>query len=899
MPEELKMKIRGVYTNPNHMSEVPLGALSYAKDCVLDRESVLQPRRGLKVHGTPPAGAGVAVRQIFPYEDQLIAHYGTTLAQDDGAGNFSPYSGTFTEPAAIFRTRAAISNKNLYLTTAEGVRRLDGLGSTFAAAGVAQPLDATAALAGSSGFLTGDTNVAYRGVLVFEDAKENEHPSAPSQRVVVTNALGGGNDRTVDLTWYLPSDAAVGYLFRLYRSAVTVSLTAEPSDELQLVYEAALTSTDISNGYVTLNDSTPDSLRGETLYTSPSEQGITEQNDRPPLAYDLALYKNHMVYANVRSKHRLLFSFIGVGPGAFTYVSETGDTTMGSAVVDDIGDTSNMHVGMRVSGTGIPSSARILTIDSGTQITLTENATANGNDVAIECQDIITIAGEEYFAASATSLADHEFEATIGSTPATNIELTALSLVFAINQDPTNTSVYAYYASQFEDIPGAIEIVERGIGGSTFTAQSTEGTSFNPVLTNAVSSSNTELPNNVLIAKVGEPEAVPLKNKFTAGADDIWRVIALRDAAILLGQQKIYRLSGNSISTFDIEELDSTARLIAPQSAVAFNNAVFCLTNQGVVRIDSSGSVRVLSEPIFDELNRVTSDLFTDAIDLIFGVAYESARRYILFIQNTTSDDTPTRAWGFNTFTEAWAGPWVMPRTCGVVNPADDKLYLGDKALGAVYQERKSFTRTDYADEEYPVTITSSSGTTVNVSSSADMAAGQLLVQDFRESLITEVTDGATVEVATELAWEAAAATVYNPIDTDVDWVPNTAQNPTVMKHFQEAVLVFRDADFASLQLTQSTNFRAVEESVTLFARDLQGGWGVAPFGSIPWGQPFRGEQVLRTQVRRNMSRAHWINLGITASNVFSSFALSGVGLFFEPMSRRWAGGVGGAASGG
>lgn len=59
--------------------------------------------------------------------------------------------------------------------------------------------------------------------------------------------------------------------------------------------------------------------------------------------------------------------------------TQTGTTTNGSAVVTGLTDTSQMIVGMEVTGTGIPGSTTILTVDSATQITLDANATADGS----------------------------------------------------------------------------------------------------------------------------------------------------------------------------------------------------------------------------------------------------------------------------------------------------------------------------------------------------------------------------------------------------------------------------------------------------------------------------------------------------------------------------------------
>lgn len=63
---------------------------------------------------------------------------------------------------------------------------------------------------------------------------------------------------------------------------------------------------------------------------------------------------------------------------SFSQTSYTGTLTSGSPIVQSIASTAGMYSGQAISGTGIPANTRILTVDSGTQITMNANATANG-----------------------------------------------------------------------------------------------------------------------------------------------------------------------------------------------------------------------------------------------------------------------------------------------------------------------------------------------------------------------------------------------------------------------------------------------------------------------------------------------------------------------------------------
>lgn len=68
------------------------------------------------------------------------------------------------------------------------------------------------------------------------------------------------------------------------------------------------------------------------------------------------------------------------GPG----VNTTGDTTSGSAIITGIPSTVGYLTGWGVSGTGIPSSTTILSVDSPTQIHINKNATATNTGVALK-----------------------------------------------------------------------------------------------------------------------------------------------------------------------------------------------------------------------------------------------------------------------------------------------------------------------------------------------------------------------------------------------------------------------------------------------------------------------------------------------------------------------------------
>lgn len=69
-------------------------------------------------------------------------------------------------------------------------------------------------------------------------------------------------------------------------------------------------------------------------------------------------------------------------------LADTVSVTSASAVMTGVADTSVLSIGMKVEGTNIPEDTRILTIDSGTQITMDTNASGTN---ASESADFISL----------------------------------------------------------------------------------------------------------------------------------------------------------------------------------------------------------------------------------------------------------------------------------------------------------------------------------------------------------------------------------------------------------------------------------------------------------------------------------------------------------------------------
>ena len=596
-----------------------------------------------------------------------------------------------------------------------------------------------------------------------------------------------------------------------------------PSDDLQLVYEGVATSTDITNEYVTFTDITPDDLRGAALYTNPTQEGILQANEEPPCAIDIATFKNMTFYANTKSKENIFITLIAV--------SSTPSTPSTTKLVYD---------------------------------------------------NTITINGITYTAKATENSASGHFKLTSGSSDAANIADTAKSLVKIINLRQANVS--AYYISNFGDLPGKIQIIANDYSLPQFAVISSKAQCWNPVLQSSGtdnSSTNDVNPNRIYFSKTQQPEAVPILNYLDAGVatDPIYRIIPLRDSVFVLKANAIFRIIGEDPTSLRISLFDNTVSLIATESAVEMNNQIYCYTDQGMCAVSDNG-IQIISRQIEDQIQQ--AEILTNFQTLSFGVSYEVDRKYIFYCKKIETDTYPTHAYVFNFFTNAWT-KYINNRSCGIT--FDNRLYMGG-VDGYIYKERKQLNSSDYVDDVYNVTINSIAGNVITLQDATNVAVNMVLAKGNIYSVIT-VKVGNNITVESGVGFTTGAAFVYEAIESIIQWSQNSIQNPGILKHFREVTMLFRTADFSSIELGFSSNFDPNPEytEVSPLRSDQ---WGSFAWGSIPWGFGSGLAYPIRTYIPLLKRRASWIFFKVRSKKAQSYFAIQGLSVQYENMSERF-----------
>ena len=911
--QELKLKVKGLYTHPSDLGSAPDGALSVADDIVIDREETAEPRRGFNRSN---AALSASANSMFFYQGYILtlfssntlAYYTNTTTGTFGtSGAWTSLAGTIA-PISGYKMRSAESNQNLYLTTSLGLYKTTGPTVAPVLAGAYKALDLQGSTSASTGvWLADKSRVAYRLVWGYKDSNKNLILGAPSQRESFKNSAGA--TKAVDLTFTVPVGVNENWFYQLYRSTAVDNTSAdtEPSDELGLVFEGNPTvgsfstysktfaTTDVNtatevitvtaHGFVagdavvfsstttvpagltagttyyvispttntlqvsatyggsavnitstgtgthtikgaqriTVTDVTPDVLRGATIYTAATQEGLVAGNEQPPLCRDIAVYKNVLFYANTTSKHRLYETLLAVG---------------------------------------------------GTS--------------GIVVDDTFTVGGVTYTGKAVEAVTSAQFAVVTSGSASQNIRDTALSLTRTINQYSSST-VYAYYVSGADDLPGKILFEERSLGGAAFTASASRTTCWTPNPTTNGTSTNDRFKNGLYFSKASQPEAAPLSRFFFCGSaqKEILRIVALRDSLFILKEDGIYRLIGDDVSNFRVELFDNTTKLLASNSVAVLNNQIYALTDQGVVAISESG-VAVRSRPIEYTLLSLQGANSSVLQSESFGISYETERKYILFVPKIAGDTGPTQAFVYNVFTNSWTR-WVLAKACGGVNPADNKLYLGDSATAYVNQERKSYSYQDYVDYGSSATISAVNGLVLTMTGTDGVSPGDVIYQSASVYSIVDSVNTIAGTVTTQFlaSFSVAAVDIYKAISSKIAWVPVTFGNAGILKQVREATLLFKQDYTGTGTLLFTSDVSPSQESETITGTAI-GLWGLFGWGNVGWGGT-NTRRPIRIYVPRNKQRCSQLTVEFRHSTGYAAYQLNGLSLIANQGSERVA----------
>src|SRR3970282_104867 len=220
------LKAVGLYTFVNELGMLPEGALLQADNVNIDRDGIIEPRRGFNLYGTNMPLTQDRAKQLIVYKNRIIRHFGSSLQFDStGSGTFSTFSGSYTETETGLRIKSVESNGNLYFTTSAGIKKISANSASqlstssnyITNAGGPKALDVNLLITyDPSGFMDAESKVAYRIVGGINDANENLILGSPSARTIITN-ISTTLTANVQVTFSIPQDVInTNYFYQIY-----------------------------------------------------------------------------------------------------------------------------------------------------------------------------------------------------------------------------------------------------------------------------------------------------------------------------------------------------------------------------------------------------------------------------------------------------------------------------------------------------------------------------------------------------------------------------------------------------------------------------------------------------------------------------------------------------------
>ena len=270
---------------------------------------------------------------------------------------------------------------------------------------------------------------------------------------------------------------------------------------------------------------------------------------------------------------------------------------------------------------------------------------------------------------------------------------------------------------------------------------------------------------------------------------------------------------------------------------------------------------------------------------------------------SNSGDTQSQQQYVYNHLTEVWTR-WTLGSTCGLVFKKDGKMYLGSNQASTpdpdnsyVYQERKTFTLQDYADDQFDTTTTTTGRTDVIVIDNFALPAGVFvrpgwtITQSSKASsarIVTVTNTGIqSILVLDEIQeWEAGDVRLFVPIYSQVQTIQFDCENPGMNKQFSEMVYMFTEQSFSKLDVLVTSNTSNLPVADVLIPTQ-RGGWGVDPWGITPWGGSTIGQGKIRRYVPQKVQRAGWLYFNIANAECFTAFGWSGLEIFYKPTSSR------------
>lgn len=853
---ELVLRPMGLFLDPAP-TEVPSGALSVADDIVIRRKGQAEPRVGFEDAATGTVASYLS-KYLVPYRDGNGDEAMYAVGWTDGFAE-KVFRKVTDLTTAIEDTEAngpelslldefdyEVMQGQLYICSQKGIYSLASTTSTqlrfggFTQCKRVIPV-AVAATDDTTEWFGDDRYVSYKAVLVRETALEQRIASAPSSAAWLKNEAGAA--RLVRWTVYLPYDVIAGDKLEIYRT-VQADAYSGIATEYYLAQSVTISSTDISNGYVTGTDISADLQLGAALYTNIEQEGVESSNFPPPYCKSITSFAGMAFCGNIIERHQAVLELAE----DMRFDSSQSATFNGTTSVT-VADTSALRAGMYVTDSSsgpknttanITALTTIVSIDSATTFTMSAVALSSNSGVTIYCGDGIKLdpdnavgGDDEYlFCWNALSATEGTFQ---GKDLASgwfqlmqmarlldllDIGITAqLYTIGEIGEETSSSNQYIYsqvYGRPESRTKTLVEIKNKTKGKIVFTRDRIPGTvgadfgNFEITLTrpelwstagdasDVVTSKQETRANRIRVSKLLEQEHFPLDNWIDLGdrGEEIRALKAVEDFLYAFTSAGVYRITGYSPTTLTFHKISE---------AVLANSRLVAKTPEGVIAVTTDGVLQFSSQGVSNLSNTpIGSDLSGDLASLLGNtayLAYDPINRELHLGYSTAAFDAENpvnTTWVLNLDTLAWTKTSRRPHDM-VFNPADGKMYeaYGSTSDGMLISKQRDEDGSDlsFLDEAYgtSMTISSIEADGAVLFSGPTLVAGDAFVQGATYYTVTSVT-GSGVYVAEDTSsLSTGSATAYAGYAPSIAFLDQDMDDPTVRKLIYSGSFYFED----------------------------------------------------------------------------------------------------------
>lgn len=831
MAQDIKLSPAGLWTAPAVL-EAPPGALSVAKEIILRRQGMAQPRPGFSQ--AQDLSSEPALLRLIAFQDNFLKVLpGTPLTEWSGGTDV-----TNEASGALTWLDDAISGvearKNLYLTTSDVLRKVSSTSDTVAyQTGAPVPAVYAVISASNGNAVEGNSYVGYTALTRRQDANDLVVRSGVSGRYVIFNTVSTTLTKqvTVTLALHPDDDFRVGDTIEVYR---TFSELTIPPDEGYLVKEIAIDSSILAAGGTSFTDNTLDLDLGAALYTNESREGIAANHIRPPFASSAELFNGSLFLSDLKFPAEQIISWSPGGTDAngslvtssATQIGQrvfTGDFTNGSNQILNVTPTTGLQIGQIINNIGNEWATdtqyvRITAISGGT-VTMSQNydgSTGAGKTRAF--YDSIRIDGRYFVAYNSSafvlSVRGQEFNVSPSGEQAA-VSVTANG----IGDVGSNTT--ALHERRY------VQIIATKPSITPPVIYATHGDQYEPPLPLPTATGLT-LDQEIQAAGImwsnnQEPEHFQIPNIDLIGGQTgrVMTMRAAKNALLAFKEDGLWRVSGaGAESGFRFDQHNADVRLLYSAATAVVGTKVYAWCDQGVFECDEIDCLDISGPAIKDVLEPLQRAIGSGSRTAhgAWACSNRKDREFILSVPTTSVLTEGERLYVFNQETGTWVnwfvGGELKHATTYFKGTTTGKLILVNDQY--VLQERDVNSGDLYGvDTTYNVTVSAVSGADLTINSSSwTPVVGDLFTKGGLSYLVIAVTDATHFTVHTT-GVTTGAGQGHVAFTSEIAWIANTAKNPGLLKSWGEGTLWWSSL-YGMRSYTQSFTSSLSSSAVTM-----------------------------------------------------------------------------------